>query len=92
MARPCAVEAIIIKEACKNCGKTYEFRTRNFRWCMGCSTYYCKNCVPPCESCLTRDVCLLCAERYRDKYKSVLRIHLCEQCARMYSRSGTRNP
>jgi len=92
MARPYAVGLLIPKERCKCCQKTYEFTTENFRWCISCSTYYCKYCVPFCQGCITRDVCLLCAEKHRDEYKLPLGIHRCHQCARIYAKAWAKNP
>lgn len=85
MEKPQLIKEIRIKERCKICGKIYIFNTDNFRWCIYCSDYYCKNCSRPCESCLLRTVCILCAEKFRDKYKSVLKKHRCEQCSRLFS-------
>jgi len=75
----------ILRERCKICGKVYDFTVENFRHCVSCRRLYYKQCCYPCQSCLLRDVCSVCAERLQDKYKPVSRIHRCEQCSRLFS-------
>gem|GEM_PF-7059601 len=74
-----------LRERCKICGKVYDFTVENFRYCLSCGHFYCKQCCYPCQSCFLRDVDILCAEKFQERYKPVSRIHRCEQCTRLFS-------